>query len=151
MAFGIVCVIVCLLFILGPALRRWLAPLLQRWMMGKMEDRFRSMAGMPTRKEEKRMRKEEEKRRRQRETGARGAAEAFKDKMRGYYGSRSTRTRHVRSTIGLLQYVAEDVEFTEIREFGSDSHIGATVKAEYHIEEQIEDVEFTEIKTAKTS
>jgi len=47
----------------------------------------------------------------------------------------------------MLRSVAEDVEFTEIREFGSAPIAGAdeTPRHKYN-EEQVSDVEFTEIK-----
>lgn len=134
-AFGIICVILFLLLVLWPVLRRWIAPFVQRWMMGRMEDQFRRMAGMPTRKEEK-------KARRQREDAARRFRQAAEEAR----GKGRARRRAVRSTVYMLRSLAEDVEFVEIREFGPDAGAGAQVKVAYKVEEQIEDVEFKEIK-----
>lgn len=134
-AFGIICVILLLILVLGPVLRRWFAPMLQRWMIGKMEDRVRRMAGMPTRKEERKARKRQGNTR----NGAPGEAAAGKRS----YGSR--RYRSFSSTVGFLRYVAEDVEFTEIKEFDGDREIGHKIKVEYTLEEQIEDAEFEEL------
>lgn len=124
-AFGIFCVILFLILVLGPSLRRLFAPMLQRWMLGKMEDNMRRMAGMPTRKEEKKRRKQE---------GRKAAAREAQTK------------KNPHSTVGMLRHVAEDVEYTEIKEFGGDEPIGKTVKVSYRVEEQIEDADFTEIK-----
>lgn len=140
-AFGIICVIFFLIVVLGPLLRRWFAPLLSRWAMGKMEDQMRRMAGMPTRKEERKAG-----RRAARES--RDAAERFR-RAAGAASARARRSysrRPARSTVGLLRYVAEDVEFTEIRDYSHDSAIGARPEVPYRVEEQVEDVEFTEIR-----
>lgn len=136
-AFGIACVILFLILVLGPALRRWFAPLLQRWMLGKMEDNMRRMAGMPTRKEEKKARRQARKMKEDAADRFRRAAGGTRTYGRGRYG------RHQESPAQLLRYVAEDVEFTEIKEFSSE---GEHHRVEYRVEEQIEDVEFTEYK-----
>lgn len=85
------------------------------------------MAGMPTRKEERRARKK--------------AARKSGVNENGYAGSRNGH-----SSAGMLRSVAEDVEFTEIKEFDDGSVEMHTTKVEYRIEEQIEDAEFTELK-----
>lgn len=139
-AFGIVCVVFFLIVVLGPLLRRWIAPLFQRWAMGKMEDQMRRMAGMPTRKEEKKARKQRE--RMQREGAERFRRAAAGSRSGARYGSRSTS----HSTIGMLRYVAEDVEFTEVKEFGSDPTPGGAHEVRYKVEEQVEDADFVEIK-----
>lgn len=133
--FGAIVVIVFLLIALGPILRRWIGPLLQRWMLGKMEDNMRRMAGMPTRKEEKRARRQAQRRQ------SRGAA-AFRNaagnsRRRGSY-------RAGANAMDYLQVYAEDVEFTEIKEF---SHESKTSEIRYKVEQQVEDVEFTETKS----
>lgn len=145
--FGIIIVIVFLLVVLGPVLRRWLGPVLQRWVMGKMEDNMRRMAGMPTRKEERKARKEERKHARQ-EAGGRRSAEEFIRRATG--ARRGDRRRGAtRSTIGLLRAVAEDVEYTEIKEFGESHTIGHAEQIKYKEESQVEDADFEEIRERK--
>ena len=131
--FGVLIVIAFLFAVLGPVLRRWFAPMLQRWAMGRMEDTMRRMAGMPTRKEEKKARRKSG----QRRDGNREASSRFRNARR--------QPPRRRSTIGMLRYVAEDVEFTEIKEFDDGSVITHTTKVTYREEEQVEDAEFTEL------
>lgn len=141
-AFGIILVIVFLLMVLGPVLGRLLGPVFQRWALGKMEDNMRRMAGMPTRKEERKAAKRAAKRQKKGADGFRRAA----------YGSRSHAGAPGPSPASLLRDYAEDVEFTEIREFSDEIKIGVSDTrkgTKYKIEEQIEDVEFTEIKNKK--
>lgn len=124
--FGVILIIIFLLLVMRPMLQRWFGPMLQRWAMGKMEDRIRRMAGMPTRKEEARQRK------------ARSRREAS-----------GRRTKAAFSTVRLLRTVAEDVEFTEIKEFSADPETGRPAgrhTVRYKVEEQIEDAEYVEIK-----
>lgn len=132
-AFGILCIVLFLLLVFRPVLQRWLQPLIHRWAMGKMEDQMRRMAGMPTRKEERKARK-------RREAAGRTAGNPW----------RSARRRTVRSTVGMLRYIAEDVEFTEIKDYSPDLPIGSgqdkRKEVRYKVEEQIEDVEYKEIK-----
>lgn len=142
--FGILLVIIFLLIVLQPVLRRWVAPLVQRWVMGKVEDRVRRMAGMPTRKEER-------KAQRRAARGSRGAADRFR---RAAAGSRAAgRTpggREARSSVDMLQTFAEDVEFTEVKSYSSEVEIAASKegrKVTYKVEQQVEDAEFIEIKT----
>lgn len=136
-AFGIVCVLLFLMVAVGPLLMRWFRPLLQRWAMGKMEDQMRRMAGMPTRREEKKARR--------RAGRDRKAAERFRSAAAGARAYGASRRRR-RSTVGLLRYVAEDVEFTEIKEYSSDPVAPERKAPAYREEEQIEDAEYTEIK-----
>lgn len=139
--FGVVLVIIFLLVVIAPILSRLFAPMVQRWVLGQMEDRVRKMAGMPSRKEEKKARKREKAR-------EKGGAERFRRAASAARG-KGRRERRPRSTVGLLRFFAEDVEFTEIKEFGKETPIGdgePRGTRTYVIEEQIEDVEFTEIK-----
>lgn len=137
--FGIFLVIAFLLIVMAPLLRRIFAPMIQRWVMGKVEDRVRRMAGMPTRKEEKEAQKRARKRERKGAEGFRRAA-----------GRSREAVRRPRSTVGLLSGLAEDVEFTEIREFSRHIEIGEEKggkNPKIVVEEQIEDAVYTEIKT----
>ena len=139
-AFGIVVTVIFLLFIFGPILRRAFAPLLQRWAMGKMEDTFRRMAGMPTRKEEKKAAKRNRKNKKD-TTGK------FRNTSRGgsdFYGANVNPDFAYRSTSDRLQVIAEDVEYKEIKEFGEDFSYKAT-KVTYTVESQVEDAEYTEL------
>lgn len=132
--FGILVAVVLALIVLRPVL----APLFRRWAMGKMEDNFRRMAGMPTRKEERKARKRAEKEARQ------GKASA-----RAYSPGPGSRRRPA-SAVSYLRSFAEDVEYVEIKEYSSDAEIGATKEkttVNYKVEEQVEDAEFTEIKS----
>ena len=136
--FGVILVILFLLIVMRPVLQRWVGPLFQRWALGKMEDNMRRMAGMPTRKEERKARKNA---RRRQTSGADNFRRAAGGKRKGAASGRAEGSR--------LQTYAEDVEFTEIRSFSHEVHIGVTEEAgkeKVEIEEQIEDVEFTEIK-----
>lgn len=143
--FGIICVILFLLFALGPLLRRWVGPMIQRWMLGKMEDRMRRMAGMPTRSEEKKARKEAARRKKE-------GASRFRNAAAGYR-TQDGWTR--RESVGeMMNGVAEDVEFTEIKSYSSEEEItenrnrrdGSSISEKIRVEEQVEDVEFVEIK-----
>lgn len=98
--FETLLIILIVIFALGPLFRRYLAPLFQRWMMGKMEDRFRRMAGMPTRKEERKARK--------RGASARsGAAREWEE---------AVKRREKEKAVDFMRSYAEDVEFEEIKE-----------------------------------
>ena len=137
--FGVLLVIVFLLIVMRPMLQRWFGPMLQRWAMGKFEDRMRRMAGMPTRKEERKARN----RARQRE---KSGAENFR---RAASGSRK-RSAPGRAVGSSLQAYAEDVEFTEIKSFTQEVKIGVTESegsTKIVVEEQVEDAEYVEIKS----
>ncbi len=101
--------------------------------MNRAEDFVRSQVGAPSRKEEKRARRNEEKRTKYR------------------YSS----TRHRPSHIPFPKEYAEDVEFTEYKEFSQTVITGTPGKTKFKqssfskttvIESQIEDVEFIELK-----
>lgn len=138
--FGIILILIFLIIVMRPLLEKLLVRTIHRWVMGKMEDNMRRMAGMPTRKEEKMA----QKRARRRE---KGGATRFR---RAAEGSRNaSRRRRPRSTVALLKGFAEDVEFIEIKDYSADTPIGAEAsrsKQEVVVEEQIVDVEFIEIK-----
>lgn len=141
---GILIVLVFLFWALGPLMRRWVGPWIQRWAMHRQEDMIRRMMGMPTRKEEKKARKQAGKNRKER--GASRFRQAAAGSRRGYSASR----RSSFSTVHLLQFVAEDVEFTEIKEYSRTEEIGggeAKKGAEYREETQVEDAVYTEIKS----
>lgn len=137
-AFGVILVILFLIIVMRPALQRWLGPMFQRWAMGKMEDNMRRMAGMPTRKEERKARKRARKR-------EKSGAESFRRAAGA--GRRASAPRN--AEINLQEY-AEDVEFTEVKTFSQEIEIGVSEeggKQKIVVEEQIEDAEYVEIKT----
>ena len=141
-AFGIILVIIFLLIVAGPLLWRLLGGPLSRWMAGKMEDRFRNMMGMPTRKEEKKARKRAAKR-------EKDGAEAFR---KAAAGRRQPGSSYGSMEHSGLQSYAEDVEFTEVKNFSEEINIGVAAKSHKEkvvIEEQIEDADFIEIKSSK--
>lgn len=105
MFFETLLIIIIVIFALGPLFRRWLGPLLSRWMMGKFEDRMRRMAGMPTRKEEKKARKKARSRRRGGHPGRARVADEWED---------AVRSRRPNPADFMRSY-AEDVEFEEIK------------------------------------
>ena len=132
--FGILLVTVLVFAVFGPLIGRVLGPLLQKWAMGKMEDNIRRMAGMPTRKEEKKARK------RAGNQGGRTSGRARR------VWSEPGAPRKQESVFTYIRAFAEDVEFTEIKEF---SHESKTSEIRYKVEQQVEDVEFTETKSNK--
>lgn len=133
---GVVLIILLIIFVAWPWISKWLGQLFRWYMARKTEDMMRRMMGMPSRKEEKARaqsrRKEEEAQSRNR---------------------RKTSSRHRyhrpprQDAATLLRSVAEDVEYTEVREFES-THIAADRGTEHleYDEEQVSDAEFTEIK-----
>lgn len=142
--FGILIIIFLVLLLFG----RYLGPLVQKWMMGKMEDRFRRMAGMPTRKEERKMRREAMK------NAAKGNPHAQSGSRRKSGGGMNTNeTRHPHSPIIPKEY-AEDVEFVEIKSYSEEIRIegedtSKKKKEKVVYESQVEDAEFTEIKISE--
>lgn len=121
--FGFILIIILVVFLLWPQIMRWL----QGYMLRKAEDRLRQMAGQPTRKEEEQMRRGRERKQRR-------------------------KTKVNRHPAQELNKVAEDVQFTEIHEYSGDSidieEDTSGGRREYR-EEQVEDVQYTEIKTDK--
>ena len=103
------------------------------------------MAGMPTRKEERKMRKETEKARKK---GAAGGWDAFRDRRNGHEDSSGGR----RGPIIPKDY-AEDVEFVEIKSYSEETVVRRDAAPDggerIVVESQIEDVEFTEIVNEK--
>lgn len=136
--FGIILVIIFLLIVMGPFLQRVLGPWLQRWMMGKFEDRMRRMAGMPTRKEER-------KANRRARTREKEGAERFRQAAGG------SRKRASSAADALREY-AEDVEYVEVKSYSQEVEINQdpeTGRTTVVMEEQVEDAVFEEIKSAR--
>ena len=131
-ALAIILIIFIALYLLREPISRWLSGFMAR----RAEDTMRRMMGMPSRKEERRKAKRQ------------SAGDGFSRTRTGSAGN--ARRRHRPPTADaatILKSVAEDVEFTEIREFESTT-IADERKGEQRIyrEEQVTDAEFIEIK-----
>lgn len=132
----------------------WISRYLRRWVNGFMarraEDMMRRMMGMPSRREEERRRKAG-RREKGRESGFRDAGtDANPSSRRGGRRQRGHRQYPRGHVAAMLQAVAIDTDFIEIREFSSSTIAesdGQTVTFTY--EEQITDVRFTEIKGSR--
>ena len=104
-------------------------------MSRRAEDMMRRMMGMPSRKERRKAKRQ-------------SAGDGFSRTRTGSAGNAHRRHRPpTADAAAILKSVAEDVEFTEIREFESTT-IADERKGEQRIyrEEQVTDAEFTEIK-----
>ncbi len=129
---GVALIIIILICLFWPVIMRYL----QRFMANRAEDMVRRMAGMPSRKEEKRRRKEAQKR-----NASNGAASSY---------SRST--EEAVDGVKAMREYAEDVTFTEIKEYSSETIIGEDPTGKerrIYREEQVSDVEYVEIKVKK--
>lgn len=111
-------------------------------MAHRAEDMMRRMMGMPTRREEERMRRK----------AAKDSDNTGGKTSRGS-GSRQTRRHHRTPDFDaaeVMKQVAEDVEYTEIREFESTTIAEtdrSTGKTTIYEEEQVTDAEYVEIKS----
>lgn len=125
-----VIILIIAIFVLSwcwPTILRWT----QRRMLRNMEDALRSGMGMPSRKEEQKMRRK---------------SKDSRQDPRRQYGKGAQRA----STDQLMHEVAEDVDFVEIRQFESSETVikdTSTGETEIEIEQQVEDAVFVEIKT----
>lgn len=101
-------------------------------MAHRAEDMFRRMAGAPTRKEEERMRRRANK--------ERGKGKA-KGRRKGTSGNPEPHPGK------LMNEVAVDAEYTEIREFSERAEIyEEPLSGRVVVEEQVSDAEYVEIK-----
>ena len=129
---GTFLIILILLFLIWPLVRNPLSRWFQGFMSRRAEDMMRKAMGMPSRKEERRRRqqqraRQEGSRRNRRDTG---------------------QTPPQPHPAAVMKSVAVDVEFTEIKEFDSESgSVTETQHEKIRIEEQISDAEYTEVKT----
>ena len=137
---GYIFLFILILVLAWPLWRRWFYSFIQR----RAEDTLRKMMGMPSRKEEARRKKAEESR--QKRQRASSSASYGRRSSASYYGNSDS------SHIIPPEY-AEDVEFSEVREF-RQTEINGTESGRRHksdrnstvVESQVEDVEFIEIK-----
>lgn len=126
----------------------WISRFIRRkageYMARKQEDLLRRMMGMPPR-DRKAQKKSSG---RSHAWGAKSSSGPDPDPFTSDNGKGTKRHRGSnRSIAALMQLVAVDVTFTEVREFASTTigkDGGASIS--YTVEEQISDVKFTEIK-----
>ena len=126
--------IIIALFLFRHQISAWIRAFMAR----RAEDMIRKMAGMPTRKEEQRRAKEKARK-----------EKAQSSRTAGRKSNRATTAAPEQAHRRMQEY-AEDVEYTEIREFESveiatETHDG---KRRVVVESQISDVEYTEIKVS---
>lgn len=131
---GIFFIILIIIFICWPWITKWL----RGYMARRAEDMVRRMAGMPSRKEEQKRRREQE-----------------RQQQRNGYSAGSTRGRNRASANGKdtdsirsMQEYAEDVEFTETKEYSETEIIEDDGKGNRRVyrESQVSDAEYIEIK-----
>lgn len=104
-------------------------------MARRAEDMVRKMAGMPSRKEEERRRKQQQRQQHDNSysrTGRRGRQYASNEE----------------DSIRSMQEYAEDVEFTETKEYSESEILENESRSERSVyrEEQVSDAEYIEIK-----
>lgn len=118
---------------LWPLIWRGISALLRRFMARRAEDMMRRMMGMPSRKEEKRRKR---------------GAKTHNQYSSRVYSEPAGQSYRSDDPARMMKKVAEDVEFTEIREFESKTTVDFDPKTnKLVVEEQVSDVEFTEIKS----
>lgn len=107
-------------------------------MARRAEDMLRRMMGMPSHKEERRA---------NRRSGAYAGGDAGTGSRKYRKSGRRYHREPRTDAAALLKSVAVDVEYTEIREFSSDSVIGGDNPQRHaYDEEQVSDVEYMEIR-----
>ena len=127
---GILILIVIFFWLIWPALSRWL----KRKAMERAEDYMRSSMGMPPRDKKKRKSQWE-----QRSTS-----------QDNYYRQQNRNAVNREEPIIPKEY-AEDVEFTEIKEYShTEINSGSSNKKETFHESQISDAEWTEVKKPRS-
>ena len=140
---GTTLIISIILLLLWPWIVKWT----KKFMMRRAEDALRRAMGMPSRKEEERMRAAQEKNSRA--------------DTRGRSRSRRRRPAADPHPARLMKQVAEDVEFTEIVNYSEEITVEGTSSSRQRrgrrpdndaiiVEEQVTDAEFTEIKTTSS-
>lgn len=144
MTFVVILLILVLIWmIFGDRISAWF----RRRMMESVEDRIRQSMGMPSRKEQRRREQEAAKRQRRND----GKFHRPDSNNASYGRSNSNPYQEAPHSILPKEY-AEDVEYTEYKEFSSTTTVTSETKSDGStttrvvIEEQVTDVEFVEIK-----
>lgn len=126
MSAAVTLVIIIALFLLWPRIIRWLRPVIQRWMMRRVENYVRKAAGMPPRQEARKKR------------SPRPAD--------SQPWQRAERPAPMREPHLIPPEYAEDVEFTETVEYSSDRNIASDAPGKrVRNENQVSDAEWEEI------
>lgn len=143
--FFLILIIVAIVF--WPRISLFLRKQASRFMARRAEDMMRRMMGMPSRREEERRKKEQAAAKsKDSASGRRGHAGGARRKS----AARGARPYAKGRIAAMLQAVAVDIDFTEIREFSSSTVIADDGdRVSFRYEEQISDVKFTEIKGAR--
>lgn len=142
-AFILICILIWVLF--GESIKKWA----QRRMIQKMEDAIRAQMGMPSSKEERR-----------RKAGQQSPRNARQYSKNAFYTPGPNANAPSNQSIGSIiipKEYAEDVEFTEYREFSQkatiisekDPRTGRS-HSRVVIESQISDVEYVEFKNTSS-
>lgn len=136
MSFVIFLIVLLVLWMLMPAITRWLRPFIARWFAQRVEKAFRRAAGMPPPPP----------------SGGRKKAEQRRQRKSAGSTSRRRSDSGRRNGPAIPPEYAVDVEYTEIKEYSSDrldidDASGQT--AEVKVEEQVSDAQWVEIKTKK--
>ncbi|MCM1152218.1 MAG: hypothetical protein NC328_00990 [Muribaculum sp.] len=146
---GYTFIIIILLLLTWPIWSKWLFSLIRGW----MEDRVRRTFGMPTRKEEEKIRKAQAE-----------AQRRSREERQHSYGGYNRSQRYSRSSEGRIippEY-AVDVEYTEIKEFGQTEISSPAQKKKFSffrstrqtacvVEDQVEDAIYEETKGNENS
>lgn len=132
-----------LILIIIALLWPWFMKWLKRFMAHRAEDMMRKMMGQPTRRQERKQRRRAESEQRRNA----GSTRSRRQSAPGNAADSDTRRETPQeSPASMMSTVAEDVQFTEIREF-SETDTFHDGKEEHHYHErQVEDVEYTEVR-----
>lgn len=143
---GLLIFIIILVLIpqLWPYISRWIT----RYAAGKLEDRMRTMMGMPTRAEEKKAAKQREETRHAEERDSEGRASSWRDRF-----TRRSGRRHpfdpTREGVRMMRLYAEDAEYVEIREYSASLTFEQDPKSDsitFTLEEQLSEAEYQIIR-----
>ncbi len=133
MTVAVILIIFLVLFLLWPSIVRLLRPMIQRWMLRRVENVMRRATGIPPRDTE---RKKSTKRK-------------SRQKNPDWQKSASSSSGHQKEPIIPREY-AVDVEFTETVSYSAEETIGPdghhTERVSFRRETQVSDVEWEEIK-----
>ena len=122
----VILLIVIVIWIAGP----YIKALFERWLMRRLQKSFFKAAGIPDPEKERKKQN--------------------KNKKKDTHGSSRHRHQRTQDEPIIPRDYAEDVEFTEYKEYTTETTIDESVShLHIHEEEQVSDVQFTEIKDPK--
>ncbi len=134
-------VIILIIALFWPWISRWLRGFMAR----RMEDVFRRMAGMPTRKEEQKRARQQARAAGKEDSGFHNPFSRKKEGVRSEEERRAGRAEAIR----YMRLYAIDVEFIEIREYSATEIIaddGSGRRQRIYLESQVSDAEYILIK-----